>query len=147
PYSIATPFLANLLWEGLPVSDVVALVQLEAAERFLARPRTRQYGPMSVAVSLLARADLLRRVGPQVFWPVPKVESALVRVSPLDPSRARAWNAAGLPTLLRAGFRHRRKTLRKSFPESRLRAAGLDPSARPEEVPPDGWVRLLGAAA
>jgi 16S rRNA (adenine1518-N6/adenine1519-N6)-dimethyltransferase len=143
PYSVATPVLANLLWDGVPMSDATVLVQREAAERFVARPGTGDYGPMAVAVALLAEAEILRHVPPQVFWPAPKVESALLRVAPRAPARAVALRDAGLLSMLNDAFRHRRKTLRKRFGEARLAAAGIDGSARPEEVPPEAWLRLL----
>jgi 16S rRNA (adenine1518-N6/adenine1519-N6)-dimethyltransferase len=143
PYAVATPLLANLLWEGIEMHDAVVLVQKEAAERFVAAPGTAAYGPVSVAVQLLADATVLRQVGPQVFWPAPKVSSVLLRLAPRSPARAHQLSAAGLPELLHAGFRWRRKTLRKAFPASRLEAAGIDPGARPQEVAPALWERLL----
>ncbi len=145
PYSVATPFLANLLWEGIEARDVVVLVQREAAERFVAVPDTAAYGPMSVAVALLAEARILRRVPPDVFWPAPKVEAAVLRLTPRDPALARELRAAGLQDLLRTGFAHRRKTLRKAFSPESLERAGLDPGVRPAAVEPEGWVRLLRA--
>ena len=110
-------------------------------------PDTAAYGPMSVAVALLAEARILRRVPPQVFWPPPKVESAVLQLTPRDPARARELRAAGLQDLLRKGFAHRRKTLRKAFGAELLERAGLDPGARPAAVEPEGWVRLLHAGA
>jgi len=143
PYSVATPVLANLLWDGVPFHDAVVLVQREAAERFVARPGTPEYGPMAIAVSLFAEAGILRHVPPQVFWPVPKVESALLRISPRDPERARELREQGLEALLQEAFQQRRKTLRKRIGPERLARAGLAETVRPEEVPPEAWVRLL----
>jgi 16S rRNA (adenine1518-N6/adenine1519-N6)-dimethyltransferase len=143
PYAVATPVLANLLWDGIPMHDAVVLVQREAAERFVAKPGTAAYGPMAIAVALLAHAEIVRRVPPQVFWPPPKVESALLRVAPRAPAEARRLRDAGLPSLLQDAFQQRRKTLRKRFGEARLLGTGIDPSARPEDVPPEAWARLL----
>lgn len=143
PYSVATPVLANLLWDGIPMHDAVVLVQREAAERFVAGPGTGDYGPMAVAVALFAEATILRHVPPQVFWPAPKVESAVLRLAPTAPARAVALRDAGLPSLLQSAFQQRRKTLRKRFGEARLAAAGIPATARPEEVPPEAWPRLL----
>lgn len=141
PYAVATPFVANLLWtEGW--TDAALLVQKEAAERFFAEEGTEAYGPVSVAVRLVAPGRVLRAVPPQVFWPVPKVESAVVRLAPGPPERMRRLRAAGLPALLREGFAQRRKTLRKRFDADRLAAAGIDPSSRPGDVPPAAWERL-----
>lgn len=143
PYAVATPVLANLLWDGIVFHDAVVLVQREAAERFTAKPGTGDYGPIAVAVALLAEALVLRHVPPQVFWPAPKVESALLRVRPRAPAEARRLRDAGLPALLMEAFQQRRKTLRKRFGEARLLAAGIDPASRPEDVLPEGWARLL----
>jgi 16S rRNA (adenine1518-N6/adenine1519-N6)-dimethyltransferase len=143
PYAVATPVLANLLWDGIPMRDAVVLVQREAAERFVAAPGTAAYGPMAVAVRLLAEAELVRRVPPQVFWPAPKVESAVLRLVPRAPGRARELRDLGLPSLLKDAFQQRRKALRGRFGEGRLRAAGIDPACRPADVEPDAWVRLL----
>lgn len=146
PYAVATPLLANLLWQGIEMRDAVVLVQKEAADRFIAAPGTAAYGPVSIAVHLLAEAAVLRHVGPQVFWPAPKVASVLLRLVPRAPARARELAAAGLPGLLQEGFRWRRKTLRKAFAPARLEAAGIDPGARPQEVEPAQWERLLHKA-
>ena len=143
PYSIATPFLAHLLWEGMGLHDAVVLIQKEVAERFVAVPGTAAYGPISIAVRLLADAEILRQVGPQVFWPPPKVRSVLLRLAPRDAARAKTLREAGLPAILQEGFAWRRKTLRKRFGTRRLAAAGIDPGMRPEQVEPEAWVRLL----
>jgi len=143
PYAVATPVLAHLLWDGIPMYAARVLVQREAADRFVAKPGTGDYGPMAIAVALLAEAAIVRHVPPQVFWPAPKVESALLRLVPRAPGKARELRDAGLPSLLQGAFQQRRKTLRKRFGEARLRAAGIAPTARPEEVPPEAWTRLL----
>jgi len=143
PYAVATPVLANLLWDGIPFLDAVVLVQREAAERFVAGPGTAAYGPMAIAVALLADAEIVRRVPPQVFWPPPKVESAVLRVAPRAPAKAAQLRDAGLPSLLMDAFQQRRKSLRKRLGEVRLRAAGIEPASRPEDVVPEAWPRLL----
>jgi len=143
PYAVATPLLANLLWSGIPFRDATVLVQKEAAERFTARPSTREYGPMAIAVALLAEARVLRPVGRHVFWPEPKVESAVLSLRLLSPVRAREWSEAGLPALLREVFLHRRKVLRGRIAAEALGRAGVDPALRPEQVDPALWPLLL----
>lgn len=143
PYAIATPFLANLLAE--PWHDAVLLVQREAAERFVARPGTAEYGPIAVMLAAAHEVAVLRQVGPQVFWPQPRVHSTLIRVAAVAPGPHPELRA--LEALLRTGFRWRRKTLRKAFPVARLEAAGIDPGARPQDVVPEQWHRLLTAPA
>ncbi len=137
PYSIATPFLANILAEEF--QDAWILVQREVADRFVARPQTPQYGIISVLVSLSGVARIVRPVGPQVFWPQPRVQSAVVHLQRSGPLP----DHPGLVQLLRRGFTWRRKTLRHAFAPARLEAAGIDPGARPQEVAPDEWARLL----
>ncbi len=145
PYSVATPFLMNLLWDAVGCRDIVVLVQKEVAERFTAAVGTAEYGAVSIVAALLARPRILRSVGPQVFWPRPKVQSALLRLTPEDPDRARALRERGLPELLHDAFLHRRKTLRKRLGAKRLEGAGLPIGVRPQEVEPEGWVRLLAS--
>jgi len=137
PYSIATPFLANVLAENF--RDAWILVQREVAERIVAAPRTPPYGPVSVLVALAGRARIVRPVGPQVFWPRPGVRSAVVHLE----RRAPLAHHAPLVELLRRGFAWRRKTLRHAFSPARLEAAGIDPGARPQDVAPEGWAALL----
>ena len=126
--------------------DAVVLVQKEAAERFIASPGTKEYGPMSIAVSLLAEARILRPVGKQVFWPAPRVLSSLFRLEVQRPRQAAEWKRAGLPELLQTAFQHRRKVLRKSVDPGRLERAGIDPGSRPEDLAPEAWLRLLTVA-
>lgn len=143
PYNIATPLLANLLWAGDVVADALVLVQREAAERFVAESGTAAYGPMSIAVALVAEARIVRRVGPHIFWPPPRVESAVLQLTIRDPARARQWRDDGLPALLTQGFMWRRKTLRHSVDPRWLEAAGIDPGIRPQNVTPAEWAKLL----
>ena len=146
PYSVATPILANLLWSGFPFESATVLVQKEAADRFTAAVGTGEYGPMAIAVGLLADASIVRTVPPQVFWPPPKVESAVLRLVPRAPETARALAERGLPALLHDAFLHRRKMLRRTVGENGLEAAGIPVDARPEQVAPDRWPALLDAA-
>ena len=143
PYSIATPFLANLLWDGIDVADALVLVQKEAAQRFVAEVGSKDYWPMAIAVALLAEARIVRDVGPQVFWPQPNVQSALLQLRVKAPARARELKSGGLPEMLAKAFAHRRKTLRNNLDARLLEAAGIDPGARPQDVAPDAWLRLL----
>ena len=144
PFNIATPVLANLLWSGLPIEELTVLVQREAAERFTAAPSTPEYGPMAVAIGLLAtEARIVREVPPQVFWPQPKVESALLKIVPGAVETVQTLRDAGLPDLLQRAFLHRRKMLRKTVGAAALEAAGIRADVRPEDVPPEAWPRLL----
>lgn len=144
PYSCGTPVLANLLRRDRAPDDIVAMLQTEVVNRLRAVPGSADYGPLAVLGMLRAGVRVLRRVPPDVFLPRPGVESTVFRVTPrpgTDAARARA--ASDLAAI---AFGKRRKRLSKSLRHvasiQTLEAAGLDPSARPERVPPDGWVRL-----
>ncbi len=143
PYAIATPVVACLLFEGIPLVDATLLVQREAAERMTAPVGARAYGPLAIAVALLAEARTLRAVPPQVFWPEPKVESALVRLAPRDPELGRRLAREGFPDRLLQAFGQRRKALRRLFGPDRLAAEGLSPDVRPQELTPKQWLALL----
>jgi 16S rRNA (adenine1518-N6/adenine1519-N6)-dimethyltransferase len=114
PYSIATPVVSNLLVHpGLCPLKMVVTVQLELADRLRAGPGTGAYGALSVLVQALADVELVRVLPPSAFWPRPKVDSAVVAITP-DPARRAA--VADLPwfhSVVRRLFLHRRKNLRR----------------------------------
>lgn len=138
PYYITSPVLEKVLALGPLLRRAVVLVQKEVAERLVAAPGTRQYGLLTVRTRLLAAPEMLFGVPPSAFSPPPKVDSAVVRLTPHpqpalpDPAgRARFLEFAG------RSFRQKRKTLRnnlapfygkaavESWPEARLRAEQL----------------------
>lgn len=146
PYNVATPLVADIL-DSLPqVERLVVMVQREVAERFVARPRTKAYGAVSVKVAFWARARLAGLVPASVFVPRPNVESALVVIERHTPPAA---DAQAVFALVRAGFQHRRKMLRRSLAgivdEAAFAAAGIGPQQRPEELDVDAWCRLAAA--
>ena len=112
PYNIATPVISNLLaWEYTPHS-MVATIQKELADRIVAQPWSKDYGALSVWIQCQADAEIVRVMAPSVFWPQPKVDSAIIRIN-VDPERR-----AAIPDLkyfhefTKAIFIHRRKFLR-----------------------------------
>jgi 16S rRNA (adenine1518-N6/adenine1519-N6)-dimethyltransferase len=133
PYNIASPLIIELLIAGV---DLLAFtVQKEVADRLRAPHASDAYGPLSVMAQMLARVELLRTLPPQAFWPAPKIESALVRMTRHD-QLGRSAGAFG--TFVHKVFSYRRKTLRKALTEAGmdaqrlLTATGLDPTVRPE---------------
>jgi len=145
PYNITTPILFALL-DGAPsVVEAVVMMQLEVARRLVARPRSKDYGILSVAVQLGAQPDLLFRVSRNVFEPKPAVESAVVRVAFDRGDRPRAVDEQFLRTVIRRAFNQRRKTLRNSL--SSLVPDGVSlperwSRARAEELSPPEFVEL-----
>ncbi|HEY4235156.1 MAG TPA: 16S rRNA (adenine(1518)-N(6)/adenine(1519)-N(6))-dimethyltransferase RsmA [Lacipirellulaceae bacterium] len=112
PYNIATPVISNLLfWEPAPHSMIVT-IQKELADRITAEPSTKDYGALSVWVQSQCSAETVRLMAPQVFWPSPKVTSAVIRLT-IDPERRAAiGDRRYFHDFTRAIFLHRRKFLR-----------------------------------
>jgi 16S rRNA (adenine1518-N6/adenine1519-N6)-dimethyltransferase len=87
PYSIATPLISNLLVHPeLHPELIVITIQKELADRMVARPSTNDYGSLSVLIQAMADVEIVRVLSPKVFWPRPKVDSAIVKITP-DPAR------------------------------------------------------------
>ncbi|MDR3077941.1 MAG: hypothetical protein LBV15_04155, partial [Planctomycetota bacterium] len=151
-YSAGTPFIMNLLASPLPWRLGLFLLQREVAERLTADPGGDEYGSLSIGSALAAPASILRLAPPDVFWPAPKVESAVVRMDFKPPGERLSlpWNR--LRALLAAVFGARRKTLRnalrrltKEGKEMEILArAGLDPGLRGERLSPEEFLRLAG---
>tara|TARA_Y100000748_G_scaffold24824_1_gene18695 strand:- start:1024 stop:1851 length:828 start_codon:yes stop_codon:yes gene_type:complete len=144
PYNIATPLIVTLL-ENLPaIQAMYVMVQLEVGERFAASPRSKAYGIPSVKAQYWAETKVLGKVSPNVFLPVPKVDSAILQIirKPSPPE----VNYANFSRLIQTAFQHRRKMLRKSLntivPETNFSIAGISPQARPEELSVADWVKL-----
>ena len=112
PYNVATPILSNLLLCEHTPSMMVATIQKELADRIVAEPWSKDYGALSVWMQSQATTEIVRVMPPKVFWPAPKVTSAIVRIT-IDPQRR-----AAIPDLryfhqfTKAIFLHRRKYLR-----------------------------------
>jgi len=148
PYNVAVPVVVRVLDEAPAVTRALVMVQREVGERLVAGPGTKAYGAVSVKVSYHATARIVGRVPPAVFVPRPRVESVLVRfvrreAPAVDPRRV---GAERLFAVVRAGFAHRRKTLRRALDgvviPAAFDAAGVDPRARAEELSVEDWGRL-----
>lgn len=114
PYNIATPIVTNLLVHPeLSPSKIVVTIQLELAERMNAAPSTPSYGSLSVLIQSLADFELVRVLQPTVFWPRPKVESAVVSITPDPSKRAAIGDLPWFHSVIRRLFLHRRKNLRR----------------------------------
>ena len=146
PYNIATPLVADLLDQVPQVHGMLVMVQTEVGERFCASPGTAAYGAVSVKVAYWARAEIVGNVPPTVFLPRPKVDSALVRIVRHDTPAVDVEDAEALFGLVRAGFAKRRKMLRAALAGTvtaeQFERAGVDPTARAEQLTLDEWARL-----
>jgi len=159
PYGVATPLVAELVMKDPPPERLVFTVQEEVGERLMAKPGTREYGPVGVLVQALADVEILRRLGPSVFWPQPKVYSAMLRVHPMTTFRKRIADLAVFRRTIEGLFAHRRKRAAKSLALSdelgrsaeqwaaRLADVGLDPEARGEMYAVDEIIHLANTLA
>jgi 16S rRNA (adenine1518-N6/adenine1519-N6)-dimethyltransferase len=113
PYNVATPVILNLLVHPAlcPVLMVVT-IQRELAERMGAEPASPAYGAVSVVIQALAGVSMVRTLPPTVFWPRPKVDSAVVAIRPDPVRRAQVGDVAWFHEFVRRVFLHRRKSLR-----------------------------------
>jgi 16S rRNA (adenine1518-N6/adenine1519-N6)-dimethyltransferase len=113
PYNVATPIVGNLLVHPeLRPERMVVTIQKELADRMLAPPAAEAYGALSVLCQALADVALVRVLPPSVFWPRPKVDSAVVKLVPDPAKRAVVGDLAWFHSVVRRVFLHRRKNLR-----------------------------------
>lgn len=112
PYNVATPIISNLLHESPPPDAMVVTIQKELADRMIAEPGTKDYGALSVWIQSLCRVEIIRVLPPTVFWPRPKVHSAILRLDSVPSWRASFADLDYFHRTVRALFFHRRKFLR-----------------------------------
>jgi 16S rRNA (adenine1518-N6/adenine1519-N6)-dimethyltransferase len=111
PYNIATPVISNLVASELPWSRMVVTIQWELAERMQARPGTGEYSALTVWLQSQTKLQLIRKLPPSVFWPPPKVDSAVLRLDRWPEGQARIVDRGWFHDLLRDVFTQRRKRL------------------------------------
>ena len=152
PYYITTPILFHALVP--PRADrAVYLVQREVAQRLSAKPGSKEYGALTVNVAAVARAETLFGVPAGAFAPPPKVESAVVRITPLAKPLVSTEEERPFRTLVQGAFGMRRKQMRRVVrslyaldaeqADELLAAAGIEPADRPEVLSVEQFVALL----
>ncbi len=144
PYNISSPLLFHLAQVAPQVIDQHFMLQKEVVERMVAAPGSRDYGRLSVMLQWRYRMELLFIVPPEAFDPPPKVESAIVRMVPID--QPLACEQRKLEHVVTKAFSQRRKVIRNCladlFTEAQLLEAGINPQSRPETVPLEQFVNL-----
>ncbi|TCM85274.1 16S rRNA (adenine(1518)-N(6)/adenine(1519)-N(6))-dimethyltransferase RsmA [Rhodovulum steppense] len=155
PYNVGTELLVRWLtppdwppfWQSLTL-----MFQREVAERITAQPGGKAYGRLAILAQWRCEARIVMRLPPEAFTPAPKVESAVVHLTALPAPRFPA-DPAVLERVVAAAFNQRRKMLRASLKglapdiEDRLRAVGIAPTERAEQVPIEGFCALARALA
>ncbi|NLG86882.1 MAG: 16S rRNA (adenine(1518)-N(6)/adenine(1519)-N(6))-dimethyltransferase RsmA [Firmicutes bacterium] len=157
PYYITSPVLVKLLTAGQPPNLAVILVQLEVAQRLVAKPGTKDYGSLSVLTQFYACPELVLKVPPAAFFPRPKVWSAAVRLKFRDQPAVDVGDKDFFFQVVRASFGHRRKTLANSLQHdlgdrltkqditASLIRAGIDPMRRGETLSLKEFAKLTTA--
>jgi 16S rRNA (adenine1518-N6/adenine1519-N6)-dimethyltransferase len=153
PYNVSVPVLLHFLERFDSLTSALVMVQAEVAHRLAAGPGSRIYGIPSLKARWWADVELAGNIGRSVFWPAPNVDSALVALRRHEPPAAAELRQQTF-ALVDAAFAQRRKTLRAALAttfgspaaaEAALRSAGIDPSARGEQLTIADFARLAEA--
>ena len=146
PYNISSPILFHCIDHIDAIKDMHFMLQKEVVERMAAAPGSKVYGRLSVMLQLVCRVDPLLIVPPGAFRPPPKVESAVVRLTPRAASERAFTDAALLARIVKAAFGQRRKTLSNAIRDiasaEEISSAGIDPRTRAEQLSPSAFVAL-----
>jgi len=146
PYYISSPILFHCLEHAAAIQDMHFMLQKEVVERMAAEPGSKVYGRLSVMLQLACRVEPLFDVPPEAFRPPPKVDSAVVRLIPLQPHERHDADPQHVHAVVKAAFAQRRKTLsnalRQLLDSEAIRRADVDPRARAETLAPEDFVRL-----
>ena len=154
PYYITTPIIMGLFESHVPLANVTVMVQKEVADRMKAKPGTKEYGALSLAVQYYANPYLAANVPPNCFMPRPNVGSAVIRLDCLSKTPVEVKDEKLMFRLIRASFNQRRKTLQNGLTNSgelnfskeeigqAIEKAGLPPSVRGEKLGLEEFARL-----
>ncbi len=144
PYQISTPLLFRFIESKEAFSKFTLMLQKEVAQRMVAPPGKKEYGPLSIFVQLSLDVSILFFIKPSAFFPPPKVESAVVHMTWKEGSAIEAIKEEWFKRVVRACFGYRRKTLSNALKhselplpesiESRMKKIGIDPRRRPETL-------------
>ncbi len=144
PYNISSPLLFHLMNFSSCIEDQHFMLQREVVERMVAEPGNKAYGRLSVMLQWQYDMELLFIVPPTAFDPMPRVDSAIVRMIPRE--NPEACSPVALEKTVTQAFSQRRKMLRNNlaplFSESRLIELGIDPTRRPEDLTVEQFIRL-----
>jgi len=157
PYYITTPILFTLLEKDLPITSITIMIQKEVAERMAAKPGTKDYGSLTIAVQYYTRPEVIMEVPKRVFMPEPNVISAVLKLTKREKPLVQVEDERYFFTIVRASFAHRRKTLRnnlighlkgrlsKGEIDEVLSRANIDGNRRGESLSIEEFARLSDA--
>lgn len=151
PYYITTPILMTLLERHLPITRMVTMVQKEVAERMIAKPGSRTYGALSVAVQYYTEPEIVLDVPPRSFIPAPEVDSVVIVCKVRETPAVDVMDEKMFFRVVKAAFGQRRKTLSNAlkgggFPKEQVRdameAAGIEMTRRGETLSLEEFAKL-----
>jgi 16S rRNA (adenine1518-N6/adenine1519-N6)-dimethyltransferase len=157
PYNVATPLVIRFVEMEHGPDSIVAMIQKDVADRIVAKPGTPAYGSLSVAVQYAMHAERAFTLGPRAFYPAPKVESTVLRLTRRDEPAVRPRDVELFRKVVRGAFAYRRKTLANSLSlalgvsrdeiASAITASGLTTESRGEQLDLQAFCRLADALA
>jgi len=158
PYYVTTPIIMKLLEDKLPIRGIVCMLQKEVADRISAKPGTKDYGSLSIAIQYYTAAETVMVVPKTVFVPQPNVDSAVIRLTLRETPAVAVQNEDFFFKVTKAAFAQRRKTLlnnltsqlpngkqKKEEIMAALTASGVDPSRRGETLSLEEFASLSDA--
>ena len=158
PYYVTTPILMKLLNDRLPIRGFVVMMQKEVADRITAKPGTKEYGSLSIAIQYYVKADIAMTVPKTVFMPQPNVDSAVIRLIKHEEPPVKVIDEDFLFVVTRASFVQRRKTiynnLQSGLPNGKvkkdqilqaLELANIEPTRRGETLSIQEFGKLADA--
>lgn len=153
PYQVASPLMINLLLGDLNPDGMFMTVQAEVAERMQAQPGTKAYGLMSILLQSLGTVEILRYLKPDVFWPQPDVQSAMVAWRADEQKGKKLTDRYALRRVIEALLGHRRKKagkcLQSLWPAAMVEKVcdqcDIDPDSRGETLPVEKYIALANA--
>jgi 16S rRNA (adenine1518-N6/adenine1519-N6)-dimethyltransferase len=151
PYNISSPLIFHLLNYADRIQDMHFMLQKEVVDRMVAEPGSKTFGRLSVMLQYRCQVECLFLVGPENFNPPPKVDSAIVRLTPYDALPLKATDEALFAQLVKEAFAHKRKTLRNNLKglltAEQIEQAGINPGLRAEQMDVADFVTLANYAA
>ncbi len=158
PYYVTTPIILKLLMEKLPIKGICVMLQKEVGERISAKPGTKEYGSLSIAIQYYTEAEMVMTVPKTVFMPQPNVDSAVIRLLKRDKPIVEVIDEDFFFTVTRGSFAQRRKTImnnltsqlpngkeRKETIVKALEETGIDATRRGETLSIEEFARLSDA--
>ncbi len=151
PYNITSPILFKLFENNLIIQDAVFMVQYEVAKRMTAQMGSKDYGILSTLLEYFGNTKLAFKVSPNVFYPKPNVDSAVVHIYFNDKRDSSNFNTM-FKSIVKSSFGNRRKTLKNSlsngiFADVNFSGCGIDLSLRAEQLKVDDFIKLAEFAS